>query len=80
MGKRVTCAAPQDGIGTWAEFMACGAASCVPLSRTTSLELGATLLVNPVTAVSLVAMARRRSPTGFIQTAAGSALGRMIAR
>lgn len=80
MGKRVACAAPQTGNGTWAEYMVCSAMSCVPLRASTSFEFGATLLVNPVTAVSLVSMARRRSPGGLIQTAAGSALGRMIAR
>ena len=80
MGKRVACAAPEDGNGTWAAFIACGAASCVPLRRDVDADLAATLLVNPVTAVSLVEMARRHSPGGFIQTAAGSALGRMIAR
>lgn len=80
MGQRVACAAQQTGNGTWAEYMACSALSCVPLRASTSFEFGATLLVNPVTAVSLVTMARHRSAGGFIQTAAGSALGRMIAR
>ena len=80
MGKRVACAAPQTGNGTWAEYMACPAASCVPLKASTSFEVGAMLLTNPLTAVSLVSMARHRSAGGFIQTAAGSALGRMIAR
>jgi NADPH:quinone reductase-like Zn-dependent oxidoreductase len=80
MGRRVACSAPQDGHGAWAEYMACGALSCVPLRRSVGTDFGASLLVNPVTAVSLVAMARRRSPGGFIQSAAGSSLGRMIAR
>jgi NADPH:quinone reductase-like Zn-dependent oxidoreductase len=80
VGKRVAASAPEDGNGTWAEYMACSAFACVPLRRSVSPDFGATLLINPLTAVSLVAMARRKSRGGFIQTAAGSALGRMIAR
>jgi NADPH:quinone reductase-like Zn-dependent oxidoreductase len=80
VGKRVSCAAPDNGGGTWAEYMTCSAMACAPLRASTSLEFGAMLLANPVTAVSLVAMAQRHSRGGFIQTAAGSALGRMTAR
>lgn len=80
MGKRVACAAPDTGNGTWAEYMVCSAMACAPLRASTNFDFGAMLLANPVTAVSLVAMARRHSPGGFIQTAAGSALGRMTAR
>src|SRR5436190_23959053 len=40
MGKRVACVAPEDGPGTWAEFMACSAASCVPLRRDVGPDLG----------------------------------------
>src|SRR5438128_2294028 len=36
IGKRVACAAPQTGWGTWAEYMACPAGTCVPLSKGTS--------------------------------------------
>ena len=80
MGKRVAVSPPQDGQGTWAEYMVCGAFTCAPLRRGISPDFGAMLLVNPVTVVSLVAMAKKRGAGAFIQTAAGSALGRMVAR
>ena len=80
MGKRVACSAPSDAPGPWAEFMACSALSCAPLKRQTSDEFGATLLVNPLTALAQLSIAREGGHKAFIQTAAGSALGRMIAR
>ena len=80
MGKRVACSAPNDAPGPWAEFMACSVLSCAPLKRQTSDEFGATLLVNPLTALAQLSIARDGGHKAFIQTAAGSALGRMIAR
>lgn len=80
MGKRVACGAPEDGQGTWAEYMVCGAFTVAPLRAGTSSDFGATVLANPISAVSLVAMAQRHKAAAFIQTAAGSALGKMLAR
>lgn len=80
MGKRVACAAPDSGDGTWAEYMVTSAQNCVPLSRTLSLEQGAMFIVNPLTAWSLMEVARREGHRALVQTAAASALGRMIVR
>ena len=80
VGKRVACSAPEDGPGTWAEYAACHVSACVPLSKATSLEFGASLIVNPLTAIVLIDKARRAGAKALIQTAAGSALGRMIHR
>ena len=80
VGKRVACSAPEDGPGTWAEFMACSAAACIPLRRQVSTEVGATLLINPFTALSLMRLARMGRHRAFVQTAAASALGQMLAR
>ena len=79
MGKRVTCLGPNDAPGPWAEFMACKASTCVPLKRETSTEFGATLLVNPLSALAQLQLVREGRHAAFIQTAAGSALGRMLA-
>lgn len=78
MGKRVACFAPSDGPGPWAEYMACDASVCFPLEEHVTAEMGATLLVNPLTAIGLVE--RARGSKSIVQTAAGSALGRMIHR
>ncbi|HVO33521.1 MAG TPA: zinc-binding dehydrogenase [Elusimicrobiota bacterium] len=80
LGKRVACRAPEDGHGTWAQYMVCPASNCVPLRRHVSLEAGASLLVNPLTAWSFLKLARRGGHRGIVQTAAASALGRMIDR
>lgn len=80
IGKRVSCFAPDDGPGPWAEYMAVSAFGCVPLSAKTSDDFGATLGVNPMTAIAQMEMVQRERHRAFVQTAAGSALGRMIAR
>lgn len=80
MGRRVACKAPEDGNGTWAEYMACSADSCVPLKKGVTLEEGSSLIVNPLTAWSLLSLAIKEGHRAFIQTAAASALGKMMAR
>ncbi|HEX8853150.1 MAG TPA: zinc-binding dehydrogenase [Pyrinomonadaceae bacterium] len=77
-GRRVACAAPQDGDGTWAEYMLTKAGLCIPLMKETDTEQAASLIVNPFTAWALLEEARRGAHAGVVQTAAASALGRMI--
>jgi len=80
MGKRVACAAPYNGDGTWAEYMLTSANFCIPLRKNISLEQGASLIVNPLTAWALMEIAKRGRHRAVVQTAAASALGRMILR
>src|SRR6516225_809834 len=80
VGKRVACLAPEDGHGTWAEYMVTSTDICIPLSRDISLEQGAYLAINPMTALALVEIARTGGHLAFVQTAAASTLGLMIAR
>jgi len=80
VGKRVACKAPEDGNGTWAEYVATEAKCVIPLKREVTLEQGAALVVNPLTAYLLLRMAKDAGHQAFIQTAAASALGRMIER
>src|SRR5207344_2572498 len=70
VGKRVSCRAPEDGNGTWAENMVCPADLCVPLRQSVTLEQGS----------SLLQIARQEKRPAFVQTAAASALGRMLPR
>lgn len=79
-GKRVACAAPFDGDGTWAEYMLTPAALCIPLDARTELESAASMIVNPFTAWALLGRARRLGAKAVVQTAAASALGRMVVR
>ena len=80
VGRRVACAAPNDGDGTWAEFMLTDARLCIPLRRATDTEQASMLIVNPFTAWALLGIARELRAEAVVQTAAASALGRMIVR
>ena len=80
VGRRVACAAPPDGDGTWAEYMTTPARLCIPLRKGVTLEQGAALIVNPLTAWALVEQAVDGGHRAFVQTAAASALGQMIVR
>lgn len=80
LGKRVACGAPNQHDGTWAEYMLTTSARCVPLNASIDDEAGAMLIVNPLTAWALMDMARRGGHRAFVQTAAASALGRMLLR
>src|SRR5215471_18112482 len=80
IGKRVACLAPEDGHGTWAEYMVTSTDICIPLLNHISLEQGAYLTINPMTALALVEIARTGGHLAFVQTAAASTLGLMIAR
>jgi NADPH2:quinone reductase len=79
-GRRVACKAPKDGDGTWAEYMAAPAEACIPLFNHISNELGACLIVNPMTAYALIQLAIDGGHAAFVQTAAAGALGVMLGR
>ncbi len=67
--------------GTWAEQTVVPSAQVIPVSRSLSDEQAATFFVNPATAW-VMTQEVLRVPQGqwLVQTAAGSALGRMIVR
>ncbi|HEV2423354.1 MAG TPA: zinc-binding dehydrogenase [Terriglobia bacterium] len=80
--RRVACAAAdaRNRFGTWAEYAVTSAETVVPLSRSVDLERAAMMLVNPLSAWALVDIARRGRHRALIQTAAASALGKMVLR
>lgn len=80
LGRRVACAAPIPGDGTWAEYMVTSAQRCIPLNKSTSLEQGAMLLTNPLSALAIIEMAKRGKHRAIVSTAAASALGGMLLR
>lgn len=80
MGRRVACSAPVDGDGTWAEYIRTTAQACVPLLPNVDLEPASMLIVNPLTAWALVDIAKASGSRALVQTAAASALGRMVIR
>ncbi len=83
LGKNVACAASPKYNGCWAEYMVTTAASCVPLSKEISMEQGAMMFVNPMTALAFFDVYKNlpnpgKKKRGIINTAAASALGRMV--
>jgi NADPH:quinone reductase-like Zn-dependent oxidoreductase len=79
LGRRVACA-PTGSDGAWAEYMVTRASRCLPLLGSLSLEQGAMLIVNPMTAAAFFEIARQGGHAALVSTAAASALGRMILR
>jgi NADPH2:quinone reductase len=76
--RRVACLATFTGNGTWAEYMVTSAQLCMPLSKRVSLEQGAMLLVNPLTALGMFELVKRGKHRAMVSTAAASALGGML--
>lgn len=79
VGRRVACTATNDS-GTWTEYAVADARGCIPLLPSVSLEQGAMLFVNPLTAWAMMDRARNSGAGALIQTAAASALGKMVLR
>ncbi|SOE22320.1 NADPH:quinone reductase [Spirosomataceae bacterium TFI 002] len=78
LGKRVACAAPNTGNGTWAQFMLTDATKCVPLKEKVSLEQGSMLFVNPLTALAFIDKAKKNKADLIVMNAGGSALAAMV--
>jgi NADPH:quinone reductase-like Zn-dependent oxidoreductase len=79
VGRRVACFAG-EGDGAWAEYLATGVPSCIPVIDAITDEQAAMLLVNPLTAWAMMDIARERGLKAIVQTAAAGALGKMIIR
>ncbi|MDX2141120.1 MAG: zinc-binding dehydrogenase [Chloroflexota bacterium] len=79
IGRRVACFAAHSS-GAWATHMVTHVSTCFPVDDRISDEQAALALVNPLTAIALVEQALQAGATAIVQTAAGSALGRMIER
>jgi NADPH:quinone reductase-like Zn-dependent oxidoreductase len=79
-GKRVACGVQGDRDGTWAEYVVADAAQCIPLKKKLTSEQGASLIINPLTAMGLLQTAQRQGAKAAIQTGGASQLGRMLIR
>ena len=80
MGKRVACTRPGTRDGTWAQLLLTKASLCSPLKKDISFETGATLVVNPMTALAFFEIIDKGRHAAFVNTAAASQLGRMLVR
>lgn len=79
-GKRVACVSQGQGDGTWAEYMVTTTSLALPLDKSVSLEQGAMSVINPLTAMAFLALAREGEHKTIVLTAASSALGQMVNR
>jgi NADPH:quinone reductase len=77
-GKRVACSSHYITAGTWAEYMVTKAVKCYPLNSKVTDEQGCMSLVNPLTALAFIEIARENKHKAIINNAAASALGRMV--
>jgi len=68
------------GFGTWAEYCTAQVSHVMPLPANTQWENAAGALVNPLTAYTLIQLAKERGARMMALTAAGSGLGRMLTR
>jgi NADPH:quinone reductase len=77
-GKRVAFGTQSDRDGTWSQFTLAEANMCIPLRAGVDVEQGASLIINPMTAMGLLDEARRNKHRAAVSTAAASQLGRML--
>ena len=77
-GKRVACTPDPGGDGTWAEYMVTSAMRCSPLPSEVTLEQGSMMLINPMTALAFIDIARKEQHRALVNNAAASALGKML--
>jgi NADPH:quinone reductase-like Zn-dependent oxidoreductase len=79
-GKRVAFVAGGRGGGAWAEYVVVPNRLALPLGDEVSFEAGAMSVVNPLTALAFLEIAKSGDHKGVINTAAAGALGRMVDR
>lgn len=77
VGKRV---AFLGGTGSYGSHSVCDVRDCLVLPDAADFQQGASAMVNPLTALGLIATARAGGHVSLLQTAAASALGQMVAR
>jgi NADPH:quinone reductase-like Zn-dependent oxidoreductase len=80
IGKRVACTRVGTRDGTWAQYLLTRASLCSPLRSDVPFENGATLIVNPMTALAFFEIIKNGKHAAFVNTAAASQLGRMLIR
>ena len=78
LGKRVACSPLKGGDGTWAEYMRTSAMNVAPLPKQISMDHGAMMLVNPMTAMAFMHLAKEGKHRALVNNAAASSLGKML--
>jgi len=76
VGKRVGVVTP----GTWAEYVVIEAESCMPLKDEVDFDQASCIFINPMTVLMFKEVIKEGKHKACVQTAANSALGRMLIR
>lgn len=79
-GKRVAVNGGESSNGTWAEYIVVETSHCIELEDQITFEEGCSCFVNPLTVVSMLDMCKSEGYKAVINSAAASALGRMMNR
>ncbi len=79
MGKRVSCTSTKGLGGSWAEYMLTSAMHVIPVGNL-DFKQAAMLIVNPLTALSFIDIAKADKHKAVVNNAASGALGKMIWR
>jgi len=79
MGKRVSCTSTKGYGGSWAEYMLTSAMHVIPVGNLDFTQ-AAMLIVNPLTALSFMDIAKANKHKAIVNNAASGALGKMIWR
>lgn len=77
LGKNVSCTKKEGRGGSWAEYMITNATNVIPLGKI-PLKEGAGFIVNPLTAVAFMNIAKKGKHQTIYNNAAGGALGKML--
>jgi NADPH2:quinone reductase len=77
-GKRVACTSAKGKGGTWAKYIVTPATNVIPLPRKTNNMQGAMLIVNPLTAIAFLQIAKKGKHKTIVNNAAASTLGKML--
>lgn len=78
LNKRVSCISKSAQSGTWAEYMLTDATKCIPVDDSIDDIQAASLLVNPLTALAFIDIAKKENHKAFVNNAAASSLGKML--
>ncbi len=78
LGARVSCVVQEDKSGAWSEYIVAKAANCIVLKDGISFEQGACIAINPLTAIGLFDLVKKRECKAIVQNAAGGQVAEFI--
>ena len=78
LNKSVSCTSSEGLGGSWAEYMVTSAMHVVPIDKSIGYEQATSLIVNPLTALAFIDIAKKKKVKSILNNAAAGALGKML--